>query len=122
MPYLYQVIDLRLVHSLPLGNDRGDPCLMLVEERFCASEVVVAKRNGELADGLRDACTHRGRPDEPIVDREERMVGAAGDEIATGISSGEPHGTGGGVRAVLAEFDHLRAIDQAKELLGTGNL
>ena len=50
------------------------------------------------------------------------MVGAAGDQVAPGVGAGEPHRARGRVRAVLAELDHLGAVDQAEELLGARDL
>ena len=47
------------------------------------------------------------------------MVGAAGNQIATGIGPGKTHGRGGRGRAVLTELDHLGALDQREELLRT---
>ena len=50
------------------------------------------------------------------------MVGAAGDQIAAGVGACQPHRPGGRVGAVLAELDHLGAVDQGQELLRARHL
>ena len=50
------------------------------------------------------------------------MVGAARDQVAPGVGAGEAHRARGRIRAVLAELDHLGAVDQRQELLGARHL
>ena len=50
------------------------------------------------------------------------MVGAARDQVAPGVGAGEAHRARGRVRAVLAELDHLGAVDQRQEALRARHL
>ena len=95
---------------------------MLLEQRFRARQVVVAERHRQPLDRFRNAGIHRRGADEPVVGREERVVGAAADQIAAGIGARQPHRPGGRIRSVLAELDHLGAVDQVEELLGARHL
>ena len=117
-----QVAGRRVLGARRLEDQRGDAPGVLLEQRRGAGEIVVAEGRGQLADDLRDAGVHRRGADEPVVGREERVVGAAGDHVAPGIGAGEAHRARGRVGAVLAELDHLGAVDQRQEALRARHL
>src|SRR5207247_4289696 len=73
---------LRLDAFRRLENESGNGTLVALEQRLDAGNIVVLERAGEAPDGLRYAGTHGCRADEPVVGGEERVIGAAGHQIA----------------------------------------
>src|SRR5689334_16076484 len=87
----------RLLRPCRLKYNRGDLAGIAFDKLLQAGNVVVTESNGELTRRLGNARVHQCRADEPVVHREERMIGAACDEIASGVCSGQSDSTARGI-------------------------
>ncbi len=101
-----------------LEDDAGDPPRVRREEVLHAPDIVVAEPDGEVFRAGRDARRHGGAADEPIVDREERLVRANGHHVPARVSPGQLDRAARRIGPVLAELDHVGAFDDRKEFLG----
>ncbi len=113
-----EVALVRLVVLHRLEDHRGDLSRVLREELAECVEVVVGERDRRRVRLVRDAAGHRCRADEPVVDAEEGMVAAVGDELAAGRCARELDRRSRDVGTVLAELDHLSGRPQVDEILG----
>ena len=105
-----------------LQNQCCDAAWIFIEQSLRIFDVIVAEAQRKLACRFGDAGVHCRRADEPVIRGEEGMVGTARDEIAACIGASQTHGSGGRIRTVLAELDHLRAVDHMEELFCAGHL
>ena len=108
----------RRLDCLGFQDDARDAARVRREHRLGAREIVVAEADRQVADRLGDSGGHRGRADEPVVRREERLVLAHGHEIAVRVRPGELDRGRRDVRAVLRELDHLGGGEHFEERLG----
>ncbi len=102
-----QVAGRRLGVGGGFEDQAGDLALVPGEQFLRGGQVPVGERHGELGGRRRYTGGHRRGADEPVVDGEERMVGAEGHPRAPGGGAGEAHRGGGGVGPVLGELHHL---------------
>ena len=79
---------LGLLRRRCLHDETRNAAGMPVEHGLDAGEIVVVKPVGELSDRLGNPTGHRRSRDEPVVDREERMLGTDRDDVATGKRAG----------------------------------
>src|SRR5438876_8217613 len=92
---------------------------MLVEKPFerCDIAVVEQQRGGCLF--WQGAALYCGRPNEPIVEGEKRVLSRYADEAPTRVCARNFHRRSSDVGAMLRKLDHLRGRDQARyELRG----
>ncbi|SPU67152.1 Uncharacterised protein [Brucella neotomae] len=105
-------IVLRLVCARRLHDDGGDAPRIVLEKRLDTGNIIIAKRRGERRNRRGNACAHLRGANEPVVGRKEGMVGAAGHHVTPCIGAGKAKRAGSRIRAVLAEFDHFRPLNQ----------
>src|SRR5687767_13298825 len=91
---------------------------MLGEHLLGASKVVVIKLCSQLFNCFRDTATHWRCANKPVIDGKERMAGAHCNDVSTGIRTGKFYSAINGIRTILAELDHVSAVDETEKLLG----
>ncbi len=85
---------------------------------FHTFRIVVAERQRQVLDRFGDAPIDPRRPDEPIVDRKERMIATQGDAIAARGRPRQLQSRGRHGRAVLSKLAHLGTRDHPQQFLG----
>src|SRR6185436_7854569 len=88
------------------------------EQLLEARGIVVPELEREITDHLRNTGRYSRCAYEPVVRREERMIGADRNQIASRVGAGELESRGRGVRTVLGELDHLRGGDAGEKGFG----
>ena len=91
---------------------------MGVKKRLQGADVAIVKQQGCCMVFLGNAAPELGRPNEPVIEREERVLPGHADVRTTRESTRHFGRSGGDVRAVLGEFHHVSTIDQPHQALG----
>ena len=108
-------VALGLDHADRLEDDGGDPAGVLGKDALERAEVVVREGSSQLAHGRGHPAAARGCTDVPVL---PAVVTAARDHVTPGVRARGSHGARRGIRAVLAEADHLRARHDLRKRLG----
>src|SRR5262245_13698622 len=98
-----------------LQNAGGNLAPMPIEQGLDAGDVVIAEGHCKPLGSLWNAGIHGCGTDEPVIDREERVVDADGNEIAPSIGARQPDSARRRIRTVLAELHHLCPRDEPEE-------
>ncbi len=105
--------------TLRLEDEARDLAGVTRQKLLDRGEIVVTEGQGQILDARRDAAAHGRRDHRPVVVREERVIDAERDEIATGEGARKLDCGGVCRRSVLRELHHVGAGDEAQERLGS---